>query len=245
MMEVPLASAANGGGRRRAIEAWLREQVAGGREGELLPSEAELAERFGVSRMTARQAVQELATEGLVRRQRGSGTFIAAQPIHRHIGPLMSFTEDMRRRGLTASSRLLSAELRDPIGSEASALRLEPQQRAVSIVRLRLADGLPMAIEHAALTPDCAGVLARDLEGGSLHGALRDLGRRPTTALCRISARTGTASECRLLELPGRSAILQEQRVISDAEGEPLEFTTTVYAPEKYVIDAVFQLTDS
>ena len=196
--------------------------------------------------MTARQAVQALATEGLVRRQRGSGTFIAAQPMHRHIGPLMSFTEDMRRRGLAASSRLLSAELREPVGGEAPALRLGPLQRTVSIVRLRLADGLPMAVEHAALTPDCAAVLAEeDLEAGSLHEALRALGRRPTTALCRISARTATAAECRLLDLPSRSAVLQEQRVITDAEGAPLEFTTTVYAPEKYVIDAVFQLTDA
>ena len=110
------------GGRRREIEAWLRDQVVGGREGDSLPSEAELAEKFSVSRMTARQAVQSLAAEGLVYRQRGSGTFIASQPLHRHSGQLMSFTDDMRRRGMVASSKLLSAELRPPTREETSAL---------------------------------------------------------------------------------------------------------------------------
>src|SRR5690606_34265018 len=95
------------------------------------------------SRMTARQAVQNLAAEGLVRRQRGSGTFIAPRPMHRHSGPLMSFTADMHRRGMRASSELLSAELREANSLESGALRLDPGSRIVSIVRLRLADDLP------------------------------------------------------------------------------------------------------
>ncbi|MGC5170116.1 GntR family transcriptional regulator [Microbacterium sp. DT81.1] len=232
------------GTRRREIESWLREQVIGGREGDPLPSEAELAEKFGVSRMTARQAMQSLAAQGLVRRQRGSGTFIAPQPMHRHSGPLMSFTEDMKRRGLSASSRLITAELRDATAAEAGALRLEPGQRLVSLVRIRLADGQPMAIESTVLTPDCVPVLSHDLEQGSLHQALRELGRQPVTAVCRISAREATGKESALLDLPRRAAVLQEQRVISDQSERPLEFTTTNYAADRYVIDAVFTLTD-
>jgi GntR family transcriptional regulator len=154
----------------------------------------------------------------------------------------MSFTEDMRRRGLVPSSRLLSAQMREPTTVEAEGLRLAAGERAVSIERLRLADAEPMALESAALPPDCAAVLAQDLEAGSLHAALRHLGRQPTTALCRISARTATAVEIRLLGLPGRSPVLQEQRIISDRDGAPLECTTTVYVAERYVIDAVFQL---
>lgn len=224
------------------IEGWLRAKVMEGREGDPLPSEAELATKFGVSRMTARQAMQILAGEGLVRRQRGSGTFIAAQPIHRHSGPLMSFTADMRRRGLIASSTLLSAELRSTNVAELEALRLPENGRVVSIARLRLATGTPMAIEHTSLTPDCASVLSEDLEGGSLHDALRNLGREPTAAQSWISARSATGAESNLLNLPSKSAVLVEKRVISDQDRRPLEFTTTVYNAERYVIDAVFTL---
>lgn len=226
-----------------AIEGWLRAQVMDGREGDSLPSEAELATQFGVSRMTARQAMQNLAAEGLVRRQRGSGTFIAARPLHRHSGPLMSFTADMRRRGLSASSQLLSAELRESSSAELDALRLATGGRVVSIARLRLANGTPMAIENTSLIPDCASVLGEDLEGGSLHEALRNMGREPTTALSWISARTATSAEAGLLKLGPKAAVLVERRVISDQDGRPLEYTSTVYNAERYVIDAVFTLT--
>src|SRR3954466_1880961 len=78
----------------------LRRQVAAGRPGDRLPSDAELCLRFSVSRMTARQAVQLLANEGLLVRRRGEGTFIAARTVPRILGSPLSFTENMRRRGL-------------------------------------------------------------------------------------------------------------------------------------------------
>ena len=224
------------------IENWLRAKVLNGREGDQLPSETELATQFGVSRMTARQAMQNLAIEGLVRRQRGSGTYIAPQPLHRHSGPLMSFTADMRRRGLAASSELVAAELRAASGAELEALRLDMEARVVSIVRLRLADGTPMAIEHTTLNPDCASVLASDLETGSLHKALTELGRQPTSALSWISARLSTAVEAKLLRLPLKAPVLVEKRIITDQDSRPLEFTSTVYNAERYVIDAMFTL---
>jgi GntR family transcriptional regulator len=224
------------------IEQWLRAKVMSGREGDPLPSEADLAAQFGVSRMTSRQAMQNLAAEGLVIRQRGSGTRIAPRPMHRHAGPLMNFTSDMHRRGLTASSLLMSAELRQATAAELDALRQEPKSRVVSIHRLRLADGTPMAIETTSLTPDCAPVLAEDLETGSLHDGLRRLGRQPTTALTWISARTATAEEASMLKLPAKSPVLVERRIISDQDEKPVEYTTTIYHPDRYVIDAVFTL---
>jgi GntR family transcriptional regulator len=231
--------------RYQEIENWLRARVMEGREGDTLPSESELTAQFGVSRMTARQAVQNLAAEGLVRRRRGSGTFIAPRPLHRHAGPLMSFTEDMRRRGLTASSTLLSAQVREAIPAEADALRLGDKPRVVAIDRLRLADATPMAIEHATLLPECALVLADDLESTSLHESLRRLGRIPTVALTWISARSASAEEVRYLELRPKSPVLVEKRIISDQHEQPIEFTTTVYHPDRYVIDAVFTLGES
>ena len=226
--------------RYQVIEHWLRGRVLEGREGDPLPSEAELAVQFGVSRMTARQAIQNLAAEGLVRRRRGSGTFVAPKPLHRHAGPLISYTLDMKRRGMVPSSRLVCAELREPSEAEADALRLAPRTRLVCIKRVRLADGAPMAFDTACLTPDCAPVLARDLEGGSLHEALRAMDRLPTTAQAWISARAATSEEAHLLEIAQKSPVLVERRMISDQNGNPLEFTVSVFNATRYVIDAMF-----
>jgi len=231
--------------RYQEIERWLRRRVRRSAPGDPLPSESELAARYRVSRMTARQAVQNLAAEGLVQRRRGAGTFVAPRPIHRHEGALMSFTEDMRRRGMKASSRLLQAGLRAATSADVDALRLPGAARVVAISRLRLADGVPMAIEHAALPAECAGVLADDLETGSLHESLVARGRVPSISRSWIRARLATAVEARLLELPRRSALLVERRIIYDTDKLPLEHTETAYNADTYAIDAVFSVSPS
>lgn len=153
----------------------------------------------------------------------------------------MSFTADMQRKGLTPRSRLLCAELRPAGAPEQEALDLNGGW-VVAIDRLRLGDGVPMAVEHVRLTTDCAAVLASDLETGSLHEALRLIGRVPSMARARITARAATAAEADLLEVGPRSPVLVETRVITDRDDCPLEYTTSVYQPERYVIDAVFSL---
>jgi len=231
--------------RYQEIERWLRRRVRRSAPGDPLPSESELAARYRVSRMTARQAVQNLAAEGLVQRRRGAGTFVVPRPIHRHEGALMSFTEDMRRRGMKASSRLLQARLRAATTADVHALRLPGAARVVAISRLRLADGVPMAIEHAALPAECAGVLADDLETGSLHESLVARGRVPSISRSWIRARLATAVESRLLEIPRRSALLVERRIIYDTDKLPLEHTETAYNADTYAIDAVFSVSPS
>jgi GntR family transcriptional regulator len=221
------------------IERWLRQRVQQLAPGDPVPSEFQLAEQFAVSRMTARQAVQNLAAEGLVRRRRGQGTFVAPRPVHRREGSLMSFTEDMRRRGMTASSVLLEASLQPARVSDLEALQLDEGARSVVIRRLRLANGTPMALEHAVLPTDCAAVLAMDLEG-SLHEALIKLGRVPSIGHSWISATVASKAEAALLGVPARSPLIAERRIIYSTVGSPIEHTETRYVAERYVIDAVF-----
>ena len=238
-----MPAAPHGKARYLEIESWLRERTRDGLPGSLLPSESELASQFQVSRMTARQAVQNLAKEGLVVRRRGSGTYIAEHPIHRHGGVLFSFTEDMRRRGMTARSVLLEAILRPAAAHEAEGLRLAESERVVSIQRLRLADEVPLAIEWAVLRTSCAAVLSADLENGSLHAALAAIGHTPTTAQSWISARMPTAAEAELLSLAAMSEpLLVERRVICDQNDLAVELTETAYAAARYVIDATFRM---
>ena len=225
--------------RYREIERFLRTQVEGARPGAPLPSEAELCERFSVSRMTVRQALQELTNDGLVERRRGQGTFVAHRPVHRRPGVFLSFTEEMNRRGMQATSRLLSAGMDDPRRSEVLDLGLAPGSQVVRIVRVRLADGIPVALEDAALVPELGGVLEEDLGGGSLHGALERRGVVATRATGTITARLARASETELLDLAPQSALLVELRVLFDQVGRVFERTETRYAADRYDYDVV------
>lgn len=225
--------------RYREIERHLRELVAAGSPGEALPSEAELCSQFSVSRMTVRQALQDLTTEGSIVRQRGRGTFIGQRPVHRRPGLFLSFTEEMARRGLAATSRVLQAGLDAARPVESLELQLPPGGQIVRLVRVRLADGVPVALEDAALRPEHAGLLAEDLTAGSLHAALRERGLVAKRSLGTITARLARPTEVEALDLPPSAALLVEVRLLFDQRDEPFERTETRYVAERYVIDSV------
>lgn len=227
----------NSGPRYREIEAWLRKIILNGRPGEVIPSEVEIAASFEVSRMTARQAVLNLMREGLVDRLRGVGTFIADNPLHRREGVLLSFTEDMKRRGLRPSSELISARKEIATAPDLKMLNLKDPSTVIVIKRLRLADETPLALERVVLTTKCQTVLEEDLISGSLHDALRKNGIQPTLASGWLKARLATTQEANRLDLPTKSPLLVETRVIEDQFGTPIEHTETAYAANRYVVD--------
>jgi GntR family transcriptional regulator len=107
------------------------------------------------------------------------------------------------------------------------------------VERLRMADGVPMAIERAALVPELAEILDGDLATGSLHAAMEELGHRPTTSHAQVAARLADPRERRLLGLDEVGVLLCERRVIEDQDGTPVEHTETRYAAERYVFEAV------
>lgn len=231
--------------RYEEIATYLRAEIASSAPGARLPSESELCERFGVSRMTARAALGILDNEDLIVRRRGRGTFVAPRPVQRLLGSPLSFTESMRRRGLTTTSRLLAVGEIDPSAEDTMVLGLDPGQRPLVLERLRIASEVPMAIERVVLHPSLAEVLDEDLAEGSLHSALERMGRVPTRAQAWVSARVAPARERKLLELEEPAVILVERRVISDQEDRPLEHTETRYAAERYTFEAVLHRHES
>jgi DNA-binding GntR family transcriptional regulator len=225
------------------IEQALRARIAGLRPDDPLPSDAMLCQEFGVSRMTARNAVQRLAQEGIVYRVPGRGTFVAEAPVHRQAGHLLSFTEEMRRRGRTPVSRVLARGIREARPSEASALRLSPEAGVVAVRRLRLADEQPMAIEEAVFEAGLAPLLlGADLERRSLHETLVEAGHVPTQGRARLGAEPATAEDAAVLGVPEGSALLVEKRVIHDHRGQPLELTESRYAGDRYGLDVQFEV---
>jgi GntR family transcriptional regulator len=225
------------------IEQALRTRIADLRPDDPLPSDAMLCEEFGVSRMTARNAVQRLTQEGLVYRVPGRGTFVAEPPVHRQAGNLLSFTEEMRRRGRVPSSRLLARDVREPGPAEAARLQLEPGAEVIAVRRLRVADDEPVAIEEAVFPAGIAPLILRaDLEHRSLHDTLVEGGHVPTMGRARLGAEAAGPDDAVLLEVPEGSPLLVEKRVIHDQDGNPLELCESRYAGARYGLDVQFDV---
>ncbi|MEW9548387.1 GntR family transcriptional regulator [Nonomuraea sp. NPDC050783] len=221
--------------RHQAVERHLRSRIANLRPGDAVESDSELSALFNVSRMTVRQAAQRLVDEGLIYRVPGVGTFVAEPKVHRDMARLRSFTEEMARRGAVAGSRVLSAELRAGTADELAALHLAPRSTVTHVRRLRLADGRPVAIENVVLPMSCSAVLNEDLEHSSLHEALRTLGEIPTSATGTLVAVNAGAEDAELLQVEPGAALLVEERLIVNQNGQPLEKTQTRYLGDEFV----------
>jgi GntR family transcriptional regulator len=147
----------------RQIEEALLAQIAAGqlRQGEMIPPERELCERYGVSRITVRRAIGELETRGYLRRHQGKGTFVSRSRIHREMGRLISFSEEMKAQGHTPGSRLLNLQHRPADKSIAQLLHVSEGHPIWIVERLRLADDEIVSLSvsylnlpvHVYLTP--------------------------------------------------------------------------------------------
>ena len=192
-----------------------------------------------VSRMTVRQALQELSNAGLVDRQRGRGTFVAARPMHRRPGVFLSFTEEMARRGMTASSRFVSARARrGPAGGDR---RPPPRRRRRRRARRAGAAGRRRADRLRGRRR------ARRSRGGARRrprGRLAARRARPARRRGHVGdgdghRPAGHRAESRLLEVAPRTALLVELRLLFDQHGRPFERTESRYVADRYVIDVV------
>ena len=222
------------------IEQALRSRIAVLEPHAALPSDAQLCDEFGVSRMTARNAVQRLVQEGLVYRVPGRGTFVAAGDAHRTATHILSFSDEMRRRGREPSSRLVESSVRRASEDERS--RLGTDEVAV-LRRVRLADGEPLALETAVFAaPRVARILEGDLERVSVFARLAESGLVPTAGRAAIGAQAATEEDARLLGVRKGEPLLVERRLIRDQNGEPLEWTESRYVGSRYGLDVDFDV---
>ncbi len=227
----------------RQIEQALRKRISTLTPGDRLPSDTELCAEFGVSRMTARNAMQRLAEDGLIDRQPGRGSFVAEPPTHRRTNRLMTFSREMLRRGRIPTSRVLTRVIRPSTDEEATSLGIPARQPVVHLRRLRCADDEPIAIESAILIRDCAdAVMTADLVHGSLHETLARAGFVLRRGTGTVAAAAATAEEARLLGIRSGDPLLVEQRVIADTHGRRIEATGSVYPAERYALEVQFDV---
>ncbi|NYH88148.1 UTRA domain-containing protein [Actinopolymorpha rutila] len=200
-----------------------------------IPSERDLMAAHRVSRMTVREAIGQLVAEGRLYRVRGKGTFVAAPRVDSML-ELTSFTEDMRRRGHEPATVVLRSVEAVPPAPVRRALGLTAAQTAYRVERLRIADGVPMALEDGWYAADRApGLLDRDLSQ-SLYAVLsRSYGVVIDAAKQTLRSEVADAQTARILGVTVGAPLLALDRT-STAGGRPVEQITSWYRGDRYQV---------
>jgi len=201
--------------------------------GDPLPSERELCDRFGVSRMTVRQAVDALVVDGVLERVHGRGMFVARPKVDLQVR-LTSFSEEMRRRGMAPSVEHLRAEVVPADTRIAAALEIDPADPVVHLHQLRFADGEPMSVQHCWLAEVLVPNIV-DPPPDSLYAELDRRGLLPAWGEDTVEAGEADAEEAELLGIGKGRAVL---RIVRRAFSRDLavEFSEAVYRADRYTL---------
>lgn len=201
-----------------------------------IPPERELANIASVSRVTVRQAIEELVKRGYIDQRQGIGTFVRSQPVRhsQNSEALTGFTEFMSRQGQTPVTQVLTAGIFTPTPSEMVSLSLGPKDKVSRLKRLRSINAVPMALEHTSIPAD---ILPHpDHINGSLYDALRAQNTAPVRATQRIRAYNLNKSEADLLDMRADAAVLRITRHSFLASGRAVELTIGLYRSDLYEI---------
>jgi GntR family transcriptional regulator len=203
--------------------------------GSPIPSERDLAEQYRVSRITVRAAVGQLVAEGLLTRAKGRGTFTARRRLDVQLY-LESFTDDMRKRGMTPATEVLTCIEAIPPEAAASALGLQSRERAYQLVRLRRADGVPLAVERGWYNPRIVPELRHHDLSASLYTLMADsYGIQLDHATQTVWAESADSDTAKLLGIRKGSSLLVFRRVTS-SNGRPVEDMTSWYRGDLYQV---------
>jgi GntR family transcriptional regulator len=224
----------------------LREIEAGQwRPEDRLPSEDELADRFGVSKITVRQAMRELAQLGYVRREQGRGTFVQRPPLIEGPRRLTSFSEEMRRQGVQASSEVLEQGTVAASADVASILGIHEDEPVFRLRRLRLADGDPMGVQTTYIpAPLVPGIGELGFAKASLYDVLgAHYNLVPASAHETHFAFAVGGEDAALLRIAEGSPVMGAELVARLADGRALEYVRSVMRADRYkiVLDLVRQ----
>jgi GntR family transcriptional regulator len=222
----------------RQIEEWLAEAIAAGQlaPGDRMPTEQDLAAWLGVSRMTLRHALATLARRGLVYRAvgRNGGTFVAEGKLEQDRTTLTGFSEQLRRHGMVAGARVLSAVQRPAGPAVAAALDLAGGDPVCEIRRVRLGDGRPIAVEDSMFpAASFPGLLGCRLDG-SLYDLLEDKYQlRPYRARESLEPVTAGVREAEALEVPEGAPLMLVERIAYARDGRPVEFARDLFRGDR------------
>lgn len=222
----------------RRIEQWMLARISNGDivAGDKLPPEAGMAHALGVSRMTLRQALAALEARQLLKRRRGrnGGTFVVEPKIECDLTGLPGFTEQMRRAQVRAGARVLATETSAADATVAAALGLELGGQVHLVVRLRLGNGEPLAIERTYLPAGVFdGLLDRPLTGSLYELMAEEYDQAPHTAQESLEAVTADTEQADLLEIQPGAPLVQVTRTAFTISGLPVEHAVDCFRGDR------------
>jgi GntR family transcriptional regulator len=220
------------------IEDWLADAIAAGQlsPGDRLPTEQDLAAWLGVSRMTLRHALSELAQRGLVTRTVGrtGGTFVAEPKLEQDLTTLAGFSEQLRRHGKVAGARVLAATHITASPAATAALQLPDGAAVFDVRRIRLADGKPIVIEHSQFPAELFPDLLECRLDGSLYELLADnYGQRPHRARESLEPVVAGVREAEALEVDEGAPLMLVERTAYSQTGQPLEYARDLFRGDR------------
>ncbi len=222
------------------LKTLLLEQIRAGamKPNDRLPAEDELAATHGVSKATVRQALNELAVAGVLRREQGRGTFVAEPKLAQGPREMTSFTDEMRSRGFHPTSKVLKQDVTKAEAGVAEKLQITEGSQVMRLKRLRLADDEPMGIQTAYISLALAPQLAEeDFTDVSLYEVLdRKYGLWPARAKETYVATLLDRAEAKLLKVAAATPALSAERVSYLTSGQPLEVTYSIMRGDRYQI---------
>ncbi|HEY5982700.1 MAG TPA: GntR family transcriptional regulator [Anaerolineales bacterium] len=231
------------------VKEAVKAQIAHGelKPGDMLPSEFSLSEQLGISRLVVHRALRELVTEGLLIRKRAVGTFVSppAKRGYSVVGPLLSMTENLARDGVRHQNQILKQEIIPADEAVKGELGLVGGAMVVHLYNLRLADGLPLAVEDMYFPAERFAALAElDLNNHSIYAALeKRYHAHPQEALDLVAAGAATRDEARLLGINKGAPVMRVQRTSTDRQGRCMEFSKVTFHAERYQFMARVQRT--
>ncbi|WP_251716455.1 GntR family transcriptional regulator [Lactobacillus agrestimuris] len=202
--------------------------------GDRIPAERQLATKFGVSRMTLRQAIKTLEDEGILERRLGSGTYVASQKVQEKMSGIMSFTEITEANGQTPSSKLISYQIGKPSLSEKERLGINADDEVLRMERIRFADDTPICHEVVTIPYSLVKNISKEDISSHLYEALAKNGYQIGRVTEHISAAVCSENDARLLKAKKGEALITRRQVTELTNEKPFEYTRARYVAERF-----------
>jgi len=206
--------------------------------GDMIPPESELIAQYEVSRITVRKVLDMLVTEGLLVRERGRGSFVAAPKLEHGMTKIVSFTDDMKQRGFSPSTKIIFMGLVPAARATADALSVPEGEELARIDRLRCADDEPLCVEESFLIHrHLPGILDHDLVNNSLREIKqKEYGIRWSRARQTIQAVPAPQEIARLLSIKTGAPLLFFERVTFSQDNVAVEYLKIYYRADRYIL---------
>ncbi|MGD0004728.1 MAG: GntR family transcriptional regulator [Anaerolineaceae bacterium] len=206
--------------------------------GDRLPTQQELCEKYKISHMTMRRVINELTSEGVLNAVTGKGIYVSETKLVTESSPMISFTQDMKRRGMSASSKVLEAGIIGASIMMSKTLDVEPGASLIYLRRLRLADNIPMAIQSTFLNSRfCHGLIEYNLESNSLFDILiNKFDLHLSNKYLMIGTEMASKEIADLLQITVPASLLVTEQITYLDTGQAIEFVRSVYRGDRFQI---------